>query len=335
MKRTVRHQLPGLLVVIIAACAIFSSCGVKAPPEPPPAPIPDSPTDLSARVREGCVELVWRTPKLHKESVPAASFQVLRAPEPIAGRPPGYQVIHRTTGKSLRDCGLMLDERALYAVRGISGGGKRGKLSKPVRIHNIDPPLRPTGLRSASGDGFIELFWEEPEDMREEASYNIYRAEEAPVFDWEPKNLSPIEETYYADGPLENGVTYIYEVRAVIHEKGYARVEGPGAVKTSVPADTIAPAAPEGVSAVWTNDGVSIHWFKNQESDLAGYIVYRRRSGMGRFTELFYTPITETRYIDKTARPGVEYEYAVRAFDTSSPPNGSAFSDVQFVYSEP
>jgi len=56
---------------------------------------------------------------------------------------------------------------------------------------------------------------------------------------------------------------------------------------------------------------------------------------MGRFTELFYTPITETRYIDKTARPGVEYEYAVRAFDTSSPPNGSAFSDVQFVYSEP
>jgi len=62
---------------------------------------------------------------------------------------------------------------------------------------------------------------------------------------------------------------------------------------------------------------INLIWDANAEADLGGYVVLRGEAPGDRLQPLTPAPIKETRYADRTARPGVRYVYQVVAVDTT------------------
>jgi hypothetical protein len=82
--------------------------------------------------------------------------------------------------------------------------------------------------------------------------------------------------------------------------------------------DAIPPAAPGSLSATDPGTGgtVTLDWADNTESDLAGYLVFRREASTP-FAKLTQTPVMTSAYNDAAAVNGRTYTYVVRAVDTS------------------
>lgn len=339
MKSGTKPVFTGLffLIFCIGVSWMCWSCGVKGPPLPPELPAPSPPEDIRVRVREGCVELLWRAKKSSgPKDVAAVQWEVLRAKEPEAGMGPAYKILGRVEKTGYADRSVGLNQKVFYSVRGISEEGRRGPQSAPVKVLNLAPPPAAMYPDASSGNHFVEISWTPPRGLPPGAGVNIYRATSPALFPWRPINSKPVTESSFVDGPLENNQRYFYEIRTVVPVKGYSPVEGPSAsIVTAVPRDRNPPDPPRGFSAIWTDEGVRLRWMANESPDLAGYIVVRRRHGIGEFEELFYDPLQDTEYVDDSARRGVEYEYAVYAVDNAEPPNRSEYSDIQFVYAEP
>ena len=75
---------------------------------------------------------------------------------------------------------------------------------------DMDPPSPPTGLRTATGDNFIELFWD---DNREPDldGYNVYVSSS---YDGEYEFIASTSEPYLLDDGVRNGNLYYYAVTA-------------------------------------------------------------------------------------------------------------------------
>ena len=82
--------------------------------------------------------------------------------------------------------------------------------------------------------------------------------------------------------------------------------------------DAVPPAAPGALTATDPGTGGTVYldWADNGESDLAGYLVYRREAATA-FAKLTPTPVASSDYVDATASNGTTYTYVVRAVDTS------------------
>ena len=78
--------------------------------------------------------------------------------------------------------------------------------------------------------------------------------------------------------------------------------------------DTEPPAIPRGVESITGNGQVTIEWFPNGESDLAGYTIWRSLDNET-FNLLESVSADEFQYIDRDVRNGTIYYYAVSALD--------------------
>jgi hypothetical protein len=94
---------------------------------------------------------------------------------------------------------------------------------------------------------------------------------------------------------------------------------------TSAGADKLPPEAPANLRATPGYQRVVLNWNANDESDLAGYNIYRRLADQ-EFTTVA-TRITDVTYIDAGLTNGLAYEYRVTAIDRASIPNESVSTD--------
>jgi len=80
-------------------------------------------------------------------------------------------------------------------------------------IHELDlnPPSPPIGLRTATGDNFIELFWNANREP-DVAGYNIYVSSS---YDGRYECIGTSGRPYYADEGARNGSVYYYAVTAL------------------------------------------------------------------------------------------------------------------------
>jgi len=76
---------------------------------------------------------------------------------------------------------------------------------------DLDPPSPPTGLRTATGDNFIELFWS-PNREPDVAGYNIYVSSR---YDGRYELIGTSGRPYYVDEGARNGSVYYYALTAV------------------------------------------------------------------------------------------------------------------------
>ncbi len=176
---------------------------------------------------------------------------------------------------------------------------------------DTEAPATPTGLKATPSQSGIALDWANNNEA-DLAGYNVYRSDNANG-DFEKLNNAPINASEYDDTSALEGQFSYYRVTAV-DEAGNES----GFITDSAerPAPDTAPAAPNGLTATPSQDGISLAWDSNTENDLAGYNVYRSDSGkQGTYNKLNNQLLTDTGYNDSEAPTGELSYYRVTAVD--------------------
>jgi hypothetical protein len=131
-----------------------------------------------------------------------------------------------------------------------------------------------------------------------------------------PAELPVLMETRYEDTQYEPGKVITYSVTAVRDIAGRP-IPGVGPESVTVPVvDKKAPAVPTGLDIFQTGGGAFLTWTGNDETDLAGYHVFRSDRADGGFTQVTNPAVTQNSYFDPSGRPGLYY--AVSAVDEFS-----------------
>ncbi len=126
----------------------------------------------------------------------------------------------------------------------------------------------------------------------------------------------------FLDTGFEWQKTYDYRVTVVtVVERAESpeQVEGDDSPPVHMVArDVFAPAAPTGLQAVFSGPGqkpfVDLIWAANNESDLAGYNVYRQEPS-GEPSKINTELVKAPAYRDADVLPGHEYLYSITAVD--------------------
>ena len=225
--------------------------------------------------------------------------------------------------ETYRDCAIEAGNFYSYQVRGVSKAKIQSEGGEAAQINAPKFPGLAADFRAVPGDRFIDLSWK----LEPETSYNLYRGLEPQKFSDKPVNPAPIAKNNFSDVGLENGKTYYYCLRPALLPEGYPPVEGPCASASASPIDLIAPMAPKGLAAALTAQGVSLQWLNSPESDILGYLVYRRPAGAANWKQLTPDPVPDAQYLDASA-PGLhgKFEYALRAVDNAPSRNTSEMS---------
>jgi hypothetical protein len=162
--------------------------------------------------------------------------------------------------------------------------------------------------------------------------YNVYEkgAPAAPVAlnaPITPLNARLLTSPGFTDPRVEFGVERCYIVRRVEMAGAIAIESAPSEPTCVTPVDMFPPSPPKSLAHIAGGNGVSLLWEANTEPDLGGYLVLRGEAPGDTLSPLTETPITDTSFLDTTARRGRTYIYEVVAVDRSTPPNQSAPSN--------
>jgi len=336
-----------LLMVLLV---LVGACGKKAPPVPWESIVPKRIVDLVALPSEGRLLLEWTAPKENTDKTPLVDlegFQVLRSegllvedqcrgcgekPQPV------YEMKLDGQGEEkARRLSIFIEDQEpgkvyVYQIVSVNRRGHPSSPSNPVWVYwdaPLDPPQK---VNEEQGDKRVDLFWGSVEGA---SGYNVYRRGEGESFSSRPLNRELILETQFTDLSVENDKKYLYSVRT-LRRVVKTDVEGRGSQEvTTTPMDMIPPGSPLGLVAIPLKNGIELNWRRNQETDLLGYHVYRRKLGEKEFKRLTESPLLKEIYLDTLAELGQDYQYAVTAVDNSPRGNESPRSEevrVKYTY---
>jgi hypothetical protein len=338
------------VILLMALLVLIGACGKKAPPVPWESIVPKRIVDLAALPRGGRVLLEWTAPKENTDKTPLTdleSFQVLRSEGFFVGdqctgcgeKPkPVYEMKLDGKGEEKgKKLSIFIEDQEpgkvyVYQIVSVNRRGHPNSPSNPVWVYWDTPLSPPKSVKEEQGDKRVDLSWEPIEGA---SGYNVYRRGEDESFSSSPLNREPLPETQFTDLSVENERKYIYSVRT-LRRVVKTDVEGKDSQEVvATPTDMIPPGSPLGLVAIPLKNGIELNWRKNQETDLLGYHVYRRRPGERDFVRLTENPLTKENYLDTEVELGQDYEYTVTAVDTSVRKNESPHSEevmVKYIY---
>ncbi|OGP86894.1 MAG: hypothetical protein A2156_12500 [Deltaproteobacteria bacterium RBG_16_48_10] len=339
-----------IVILLMVLLVVIGACGKKAPPVPWESIVPKRIVDLAALPREGRLLLEWTAPKENTDKTPLIDlegFQVLRSEGLLNGdqcrgcgeKPkPVYEMKLDGKGEEKgKKLSIFIEDHEprtvyVYQIVSLNRKGHPSSPSNPIWVYWDAPFNPPKGVKEGQGDKRVDLSWEPIEGA---SGYNVYRRGEDESFSSRPINREPLLETQFTDLSVENDKKYIYSVRT-LRRVVKTDVEGKDSQEVAVtPTDMIPPGSPMGLVAIPLKNGIELNWRKNQEADLLGYHVYRKRPGEKDFRRLTETPLTKETYLDTQVELGQDYEYAVTAVDNSVRKNESRLSEevrVKYIY---
>jgi hypothetical protein len=216
----------------------------------------------------------------------------------------------------------------VYALRGVTRGGRPGPPAQRVAVPLLPPPAPPGVVDVKFTEQLFLITWVPPVDESGTSlEFNVYASAE----DRLALNAKPLSAAAFEHGPVAFGEERCFAVRSVRTAQNVAIESGASHPACATPRDIFPPAAPRGLQVVAGPDGVSLSWNANPEPDLAGYVVLRAEAPGDTLQPLMSEPIREPNYRDTTVQPGVRYVYALVAVDKATPPNISAQSERQEV----
>ena len=181
-------------------------------------------------------------------------------------------------------------------VAGDTSGGTTASAPETGTPRDGVAPAAPAAFSATGGDGQVSLSWTangEPDLLRYELS-----RDGVPI-------ATVTGTTSYVDGGRTSGTTHSYALVAV-DTSGNSSAP---ASASATPRDGVAPAAPNGFSAIAADGQVSLSWTANAEPDIAHYAL--SRDGV-----LIGTP-EGTTYLDAGLVNGTPHTYELVAVDTS------------------
>lgn len=362
----VRIEATAFFVCSLIFLGLFATaCGKRRPPLPPIERVQQRTELLSGAQQGNTVILSWPAPL---RNAPDSSVQSIRridvyrlAEKPTAPRAlteDGFAaratLVGSVTYDQIRNAGDTLTysdvleltgdpARLRYAVRYVNASGQRAAFSNFLLIEPAVKIARPPTLQETGKEvteEAISLTWQPPTANIDGSTpvnilgYNVYRMDESQSTPGQtPINSSLISGTEYADKTFKFGAQYRYIIRAVSLGTEGAQVESLNSNILSIsPRDTFAPAAPTGISIGPAPGKLSIFFAANNETDIAGYNIYRSTDPdlpKTSWTKLNTSLLARTSFVDDKVETGKKYYYYLTAVDTAG--NVSPPSD---VYSE-
>lgn len=279
--------------------ALLAACGYVGPPMPPTLDIPVTITDFRAWESGDNIEVEFTLPDKTTENLPLTEVRSIEIriegkvdalpvskPGPFIGRIPAREWIGKTVSLSVR------------------ATGPKGKPSdwsnvwSLAVIQPLSPPSKPTPVNVEQG---VQLAW-----TGTGPRYRIFRAEA----DGQPQQLADSDGPRFVDETTSYGTRYRYLVQAIAGDNQWSVVSEAAEI---TPADTFAPAVPEGLYAVPTPQTIELAWTRNTETDFRGYNIFRSVDN-GPFEKI--APLIEfPTYSDSKVETGKKYRYTVSSVD--------------------
>jgi fibronectin type 3 domain-containing protein len=350
------------VLFLLAAIVAATGCGKRRPPLPPVERVQQRTELLSGTQQGNEVILSWPAPV---RNAPDSSVQSIRRIDiyRLAERPNAPRaltedefaarstLVGSVTYEQIQNAGERLTysdalelagepTRLRYAVRYVNATGQRAAFSNFLLIEPASriaraPVMQATGEVSEEA---IKVTWQAPTSNIDNSTpvnllgYNLYRMDESQSTPGQaPLNASLISGTEFADTAFKFGGEYRYLVRAVSLGSEGTQVESLNSNIISVmPRDTFRPAAPKGFSVAPGPGRLSIFFAANDETDIAGYNVYRSTDPdlpKSAWTKLNQTLLTRTTFQDEKVESGRKYYYYIVAVDTAG--NVSPESEVE------
>ncbi len=344
-----RGRIEGVWAVPALALLLSAiGCGTPGAPQPPSLNLPERVTDLEATRAGNRVSLTWTMPKKNTDKLilkDKIAVKVCRSEETGAcmdagaalSLPPGKPATFTETLPAALDSG---DPRTLrYFVELKNKNGRSAGLSNVAIVVAGKAPEAVEGLKTEVQKAGVILHWTgdgETTAVRLQRTLLTPPAPkkskegllEAPE---EPKEqnllIENVGESRALDKTVHFGESYEYRAQRV------ARVSADGrtwelAGELSAPVrvdvqDVFPPAVPTGLAAVGsigengTGASIDLSWQPDSESDVAGYVVYRRE-GEGAWQRISPAePVVGPGFHDAQVTAGHTYRYAVSAVDQS------------------
>ncbi|HYO10740.1 MAG TPA: choice-of-anchor D domain-containing protein [Tepidisphaeraceae bacterium] len=187
-----------------------------------------------------------------------------------------------------------------------------------VRTPDTTPPAVPAGLAATGSTSGIALDWTDNTDA-DLGGYNLYTSS-APGGPFAKMNGSPLTASEFLDATAAQGASTYYRLTAVDSSGNESAPSDISAVRP----DSVAPAAPTGLTSSSTHSGVVLNWTDNAEGDVVGYNVYRSTAADGIFALLTGSPVTASEFTDSSAPGGATSYYKVTAVDLSQNESAAA-----------
>ena len=266
----------------------FDRTGVSATIPKPTAPA--NVTLGGAKAVSGGIQVTWN------EADGAAKYKVYRKDAANTV----WRVIATVTGSSYTDKTAKIGTKYNYTVRGVAADGKT--LSPGFDRTGVSATISaPTNVKLVGAkavNGGIQVTWQQANGA---VKYKVYRKDTANT-DW--KVIATVSSASYVDRTTKIGTKYTYTVRGVAAD---GKTLSPGYDKTGVSA-TAAPANVTMGSAKAVNSGIQVTW--QRAEDAAKYRVYRKDAANTGWKAI--ATVSDTSYVDKTAKIGTKYTYTVR-----------------------
>jgi len=278
---------------------------------------PSAPENLTATENDGSVSLTWD----HSAATDFASYKVYRSTTQGSGY---NHLASGLTSNSYTDTAVSNGTTYYYVITAVDTSNNQSAYSNAAmaRPHDDTPPAAPTGLSATAEDGSVRLAWSNNNREPDFAGYKVYRSTD-PGGEYS-SIASGLASNNYIDNDVSNSTTYHYAIKAVDTSSNESN---PSEAVSAKPCDTDPPAKPTGLTVTIDGGSIKLMWDTINESDLAGYNVYRGTTDD--FTPSSTNKIAErlnaSNYTDNSVVNGITYYYKVKAIDVCL--NESAASD--------
>src|SRR3569833_127431 len=336
----------GWAAAALALGLFLSGCGTPGAPQPPSLNLPDTEADLSAVRAGNQVTLTWTMPKRNTDRTMIRG----EVPVRVCRRESDAGVCEQAGSEQMTSpggAGTFAD--ALPA--GLASGsprpisyfvvlrnkkGRSAGLSNAAVVLAGTAPAQVEGLRTEVRKDGVVLSWNA---SGESTAVRLERKLLSPASKTEHGPLAPVpeaqmqnllveagsEQVHAIDKTTRRGESYEYRAQRVAQvEVNGKKLELDGAFSSPVKVaveDVFPPKAPIGLVAVASAGdkgslpAIDLSWQPDTDSDVAGYIVYRREDD-GEWRRVSAgAPIVEPAFQDPQVQAGHTYQYAVSAAD--------------------
>ena len=337
-----------LLSVCSCVLAVAGGCAALGPPQPPSLRLPMTVDNLTVMRKGSRVILSWSAPEETTDHQPMRWPTVTRicrvlnqfptnacgvpvrevnASELVSTLPAARKPI--VSFEDVLPPALISEQnQATYAVEVVNQRGHSAGLSNQVRVPLLPTPPPPMEFRALIDAQGPLLQWNAAPSPADSSGvsyrlriYRKLRGKGEFSLSSEKPYRPGEEEARDANFEWEQEYDYKIATVTVLATEGRPTTEVEGddsSVVHLATHDVFPPAVPTGLQAVFSSVGqkpfIDLTWAPNTESDLAGYLVYRRAADSNGVAVSAGT-VKAPAWRDNDVKPGQRYYYTVSAID--------------------